>query len=740
MERRLAAVMIADVAGYGRLSQVDEEGTRARFQADLHEVFEPQIAKHHGRLVKTMGDGLLIEFHSVVDAVRCAVDLQRAKTELNAAVSADQRLQFRIGINLGDVIVEGDDIHGDGVNIADRLQSLAEPGGITISGTAYDQVKVKLPVGYADRGEQRVKNIAEPVRTYRVLMDSKDAGRTISEQRPLHRTWRWPAAAVAVVAAVIVAALWIHGQPEFEPASPERMALPLPDKPSIAVLPFANMSDDPKQEYFADGMTDSLITELSQVSSLFVISRNSTFAYRGKNVPPRQVSEELGVRYVLEGSVQRAGDQLRINAQLIDALSGGHEWAGKFDGPLADVFALQDEVARSIADALALRLTPAEQRALAQQETRVPAAYDAFLRGWEHFRRNTPDDYAKAIPYFEEAIRLDPKYGRSYAAVALVYLQSYDFHWSASLGLSQQEAFDRAAPYLKEAQKYPTSTSHYAAAIKARAASNFFTSIAAFKEAIAFDPSDSWSYAQLGFTLTLSGLPAEAMPFIETAMRLDPHYPPQFLYFLGTTQFMMNRLGEAAANLERATRLNPDHEWSILLLAATYGYLGRNEDAASAIARYNEVKVRLGGIPLWIAELRGTRILDVGSPRFLEGLRLAGAPDSFPDSEFAKQNRLTANEVRTLLFGHRLHGRTTSTARELGASFTTDGAVTLSGDWGPADGGKVRFDDHRFCFKWGFRAAERCASVFRNPGGLTAKENEYIWYDEFGAFPFSRVE
>jgi adenylate cyclase len=742
MDRRLAAILIADVAGYGRLSQVDEEGTRARFQADLHEVFEPKIAEHHGRLVKTMGDGLLVEFHSVVDALRCAIEVQRAEAERNAGIQTDRRLEFRFGINLGDVIVEGDDIHGDGVNIADRLQALAAPGGVMISGTAYDQVRMKIAVGYADLGEQRLKNIADPVRLYRVLTSAEAVGRTIDERKHVGRPWRRPAAVAVVLVLVVAAAAsawWRPWESAIEPASIERMVLPLPDKPSIAVLPFANMSDDPKQEYFADGMTDGLITELSQVSGLFVISRNSTFVYKGKNVPPRQVSEELGVRYVLEGSVQRAGDQLRINAQLIDALSGGHEWAGKFDGPLADVFALQDEVTRSIADALALRLTPAEQRALAQQETRVPAAYDAFLRGWEDFRRSTPDDYAKAIPYFEEAIRLDPKYGRAYAAVALVYLQSYDFHWSASLGLSQQEAFDRAAPYLKEAQKYPTSTSHYAAAIKARAAGNFFTGLAAFKEAIAFDPSDSWAYAQLGFTLTLAGRPAEAMPFIETAMRLDPHYPPQFLYFLGTTQFMMNRLGEAAANLERATRLNPDHEWSILLLAATYGYLGRNEDAASAIARYNEVKVRLGGIPLWIAELRGTRIVEAGSPRFFEGLRLAGAPDSFPDSEFAKQNRLTANEVRTLLFGHRLHGRTPSTARELGASFTTDGAVTLSGDWASA-AGMARFKDHQLCFKWGFRATERCASVFRNPGGLTAKENEYIWYDEFGAFPFSRVD
>ncbi len=746
MDRRLAAVLIADVVGYGRLSQADEEGTRARFRADLRELFEPKIAAHHGRLVKTMGDGLLVEFHSVVDALRCAVEVQQVEFERNAGASPDRRLEFRIGINLGDVIVEGDDIHGDGVNIADRLQGLAEPGGIAISGTAYDQVRAKLPVGYANLGEQTVRSIAEPVRVYRVLLDPKDAGKTIGAPKTPVRRRKWPAIAATLVVALAAGAgvaAWLRPwEPNIELASIERMALPLPDKPSIAVLPFANMSDDPQQEYFADGMTDGLITELSKVSGLFVIGRNSTFVYKGKSVPPKQVSEELGVRYVVEGSVQRAGDQLRINVQLIDALSGGHEWAANFDGSLADVFSFQDKVATSIADSLAIRLTDREQRAIAEQETRVPAAYDAFLRGWEHYRRTTPGDYARAIPYFKEAVRLDPEYGRAYAALALVYFQSQDFYWTASLGLSLVETIERAKQYLEEAQqKHPTSTSHYVAASMARAAGAYPRGIAAFKEAIAFDPSDSWSYAQLALTLTLAGRPAEAIPFINTAMRLDPHYPPQFLYILGATQLMMNRLTEAAANLQHATRLNPDHEWSILVLAATYGYLGRKEDAKSAIAQYNDLKVRLGGIPLWITELkRRTRSFGLINRRLFEGLRLAGAPESLPGSEFAMRNRLTADEVRPLLFGHRLRGRTPFTARELGASFTTDGLATLSGDWGPANGSPARFEGDQICFRWGFRSVERCAAVFRNPGGAMAKGNEYIWYDEFGAFPFSRVE
>jgi adenylate cyclase len=642
------------------------------------------------------------------------------------------------------VIVEGDDIHGDGVIIAERLQQLADKGGIVISGTAYDQVKGKVAVGFASLGELPVKNIAEPVRVYRALMDPKDAGHTVDERIAPARSWRWPAGAATVIVLVVAAgaAAWWHPwEPTVEPASIERMALPLPGKPSIAVLPFANMSGDRDQDYFADGMTDDLITELSKVSGLFVIARNSTFAYKGQVVPPKQVSEELGVRYVLEGSVQRAGDQLRINAQLIDALSGGHEWADKYDGSLSDVFSFQDKVATSIAESLAIRLTDQDKRSIAKQETGVPAAYDAFLRGWEHYRRTTPDDYAAAIPYFEEAIRHDPKYGRAYAALALVYAQSQDFYWSASLGLSQGEAYSRAERHLEKAQKHPSSTSHYVAGILARGAANFTTSIAAFEKAIAFDPSDSWSYAQLGFTLTIINRPAEAISFIDTAMRLDPRYPPQFLFFLGSAQFNMNRLAEAAESLERAVQLNPDHDWSLLLLAATYGHLGRKEDAASAIARYDDLKVRLGGTPLWIAELkRRTRTMNFNESQIIAGLRLAGAPESLPGSVFAMQNALTASEARALLLGRRLHGRTPFSAHGLGAAFTTDGVVTLSGDWGPADGGTVRFKGDQFCFKWGFRTVDRCASLFRNPGGVTAKENDYIWYDDFGAFPFSLVE
>ena len=746
MERRLAAVMIADVAGYGRLSQVDEEGTRARFQADLHDIFEPRIAAHHGRLVKTMGDGLLVEFQSVVHALRCAVDVQGTKSETNAAIPTDRRLEFRIGINLGDVIVEGDDIHGDGVNIADRLQVLADKGGITLSTAAYEQVKNKLDVGFEFLGEQRVKNITEPVRVYRVSMAREGTGKTIRKSRAAIRSWRRVAAATAALVFLTAAgavAFWRPWKPSIEPASIANMALPLPEKPSIAVLPFLNMSSDQQQEYFADGITDDLITELSKVSGLFVIARNSTFVYQNKPVTPKQVSEDLGVRYVLEGSVQRAGDKLRINAQLVDALSGGHAWADRFDGPLTDVFALQDRVTRSIADALAVQLTPADQIALNQNETNVPAAYDAFLRGWVHFRRNTPDDFARAIRYFEEATKLDPDYGRGYAALALAYTLVYDAQWTDALGISEMAARQRATRYLKDAQRYPSAFSHQVAAVIFLTQLQPNEALAELKEAIALDSGDAFSYAYLGGALTASGRPMEAISHIRTAIRLDPHYPAMFDYILGSAQYGAGDFEAAAASYATATERNPEYGYAFVGLAAAYGHLGRRQDAASAIAWYDDLAVRRGGVPLTIGTaptLGFTIPADV--QRLRDGLRLAGVSESLLGGAFAAQNSLTVDEIRTLIFGRRLRGRSLWTGEEREASISSDAVVALSGDWGllgggPLSGGSIRFDGDRLCYQ--FDLVSYCGDVLRNPGGTRAKENEFIWYSG-QLFTFSPME
>lgn len=741
MERRLAAVMIADVSGYGLLTQADEEGTCARFQADLHDLFEQRIAAHRGRLIKTMGDGLLVEFHSVVEAVRCAVEVQRAKSESRGV--DEHRLEFRIGINLGDVIVEGDDIQGDGVIIAERLQSLAEPGGIVISGTAYDQVEKHLDVGFVFLGEQRLKHIEKPVRTYRLWLDkSRPDGATVTGRRIRRRAALATFAVVLGVAGGV--AWWRPWEPAVEAASSQRSDLSPPDRPSIAVVPFANVSDDPKQEYFADGMTDGLVTELAQVSGLFVIARNSTFAYKGKAVTPRQVSEELGVRYVLEGSVQRAGEQLRINAQLIDSISGGHVWAGKFDGSLADVFALQDEVTRGIADALALRLNPDEQMAFGRKETTVPAAFDAFLRGWEHHRRTTPEDFARAVPYFEQAIALDPAYGRAYGAAAMVYARIYLWRWHYQLGISRFEARAKATRYLRTAPKHKTALAHQAAGLLSVADWQHPSALADLKEAITLEPGDSWSYALMAFVLTSAGRPAEAMPYIRTAIRLDPHSPSFFIYVLGLTEFSLQNFEAAAAAAKSSIKLNPQHDGSFLLLAAACGHLGRRAEAEAAVARFNALQVGRGGIA---ATISTSPPLDLARPedsaRFYQGLRLAGVPETLTSNDFGSRNKLTAGEVRSLFLGHRLRGRVLDSGEEHEAVISTEGIATLSGGWASMGAGRmadveIRFEGDEVCFLWR-KTTNLCGVVLRNPGGLGAKENEFIWHHGDRAFTFSQV-
>ena len=398
MDRKLAAILAADVVGYSALMERDEAGTHRRLVAGRKELFEPEIARHHGRIFKLMGDGLLAEFGSVVDAVECAVGLQRGLAERNAAVADDQRIQVRIGINLGEVIVEGEDRYGEGVNIAARLEQLAEPGGIWVSAKVAREVEKKLAFGFEAMGEQRVKNIAEPVAAYRVRLDGPPT-RPPRLARPSRL--RLAAAAVAILLLAGGAVTWFTWTP-----APEAVVATEPAvakvKPSLVVLPFANLSDDKEQGYLADGITEDLTTELARIPGLFVISRNAAFTYKGKAVQPAQIAKELGVRYILEGSTRRAGEDMRLNAQLIDAETGGHVWAERFDGQWADVFALQDKVVGSIAGALKLRLISGQGKSDIAGGTANPAAYDAYLRGLEiYLRNNTPEEFAQAADYFQ---------------------------------------------------------------------------------------------------------------------------------------------------------------------------------------------------------------------------------------------------------------------------------------------------------------------------------------------------
>jgi TolB-like protein/class 3 adenylate cyclase/rhodanese-related sulfurtransferase/Flp pilus assembly protein TadD len=681
VDRKLAAILAADVVGYSRLMGTDEAGTHARLKVILTERVEPAIAAHHGRIVKLMGDGALVEFASVVDAVQCAVAIQESMAESNAGTPQDRRIDLRIGVNLGDVIVEGDDIYGDGVNVASRLEGLAPPGGICVSRTVFDHVRNKVDLGFEHRGEHRVKNIAEPVVVYRVLVDPDSAGTVVDASRVGLGRWKWLVTAAGLV--VLMAAggvTWLKPWiPDPDPASAARMALPLPDKPSLAVMPFDNLNDDPEQEYFVDGMTDDLITDLSKHSGLFVIARNSVFTYKGEPVKAQRVAEELGVRYVLEGSVRRAGDQVRINAQLIDAVTGGHLWAERYDGSVTDVFALQDQVARSIVTALAVRLTGEERGREARTETDDPQAYDAFLRGWAYYRRNTPDDLARAVPHLEEAVALDPDYSRAHAALAAVYstdtensAPSGTGEWiAARLGLTFEALGEREKRHLREALKVPVPLAYQVASRQATWQGKHEQAIAEAQRAIALDANDPVGYEAMAVALIYAGQPAEGAEMIGRAMRLDPHYTHEYLYWLGLAQFGLGRLDEAAASLTRASRADPDDELALILLAATYGHLGRLEEAESAIEKANELRrhrqrdieegpLRVGldvflvgpytldDVDLWPFKEQADR------ERLRQGLRLAGVSEAGQEgevspTEIAGATTIDAAAAKTML-------------------------------------------------------------------------------------------
>ncbi len=589
--RKLTAILSADVEGYSRLMGEDEDATIRTLTA-YRELMSTLIQKQHGRVVDSPGDNLLAEFLSVVDAVRSAVEIQEELRVRNAELPENRRMVFRIGINLGDVVEEGERIYGDGVNITARVEGLAKGGGICISGTVYDSIKNKLSLGYESLGEHTVKNIKEPIRVYRMRVGPDAAAPGVSkEKKPAVKRWQWAALATMVVLILGAVVVWnfYFRLPSVEPASVEKMAFPLPDKPSIAVLPFVNMSDDPKQEYFADGMTDDLITDLSKISGLFVIARNSTFQYKGKAVDVKKVSRDLGIRYVLEGSVRKVADRIRINAQLIDATTGGHLWAERYDGNLGDVFSLQDKITRKIVIALAVKLTQSEEDQVARKDTIKVSAYDAFLQGWAHYVRLTPDDLAKAVHYFEKAIELDSNYGRAYAALAATYWESYNRFWHESLNMQWYETLDRAEEYIQGAmKKNPTSLAHNVTSKLLIARHKHDEAIAETELALALDPNDVNSYIAMAYALIYGGKPKEAVDYIERALRIDPEYPAYYLFVLGLAHFGMEQFEKAASLFEKTLERNPENFVALIPLAATYAHLSRKKEARDAIKRLNE--------------------------------------------------------------------------------------------------------------------------------------------------------
>jgi len=540
VKRKLTAILSADVKGYSRLMGEDEEGTIQTLNT-YKEAMSNLIQQQRGRVVDAPGDNVLAEFGSVVDALRCAVDIQKELKNRNVQLPENRRMEFRIGVNLGDVVEEGEKIFGDGVNIAARLESLAEAGGICISGSAHEQVENKVAVNFEYLGEHIVKNITRPVRVYRVIT-------------------------------------------QLGVAHEMDKRLELPEKPSIAVLPFANMSGDPEQEYFSDGITEDLITDLYKISGLFVIARHSVFTYKGKAVRVDQVGRELGVRYVLEGSVRKAGSRVRITAQLVDTVTGGHLWAERYDRELKDIFALQDEVTQKIVGSLAVRLTKREEDRLARRYTDNLEAYDLVLRGLDSYFLFRQESNVLAREIFQKVVDFEPQYALAYARLGWTYIREWSLGWTQS-----RDSLERASELAKRAIALDDSLSdgHALLAETYLWKKQHDDAIAEAEKAVTLDPSNAERMVDLGNILAWAGRPEEAIGWIKKGMRFNPICPVAYLWCLGHAYFLTERYGEAISTLSKAVDRQPDFWPSRFLLAGCFLKVGQQE---KSLVQFQEIK------------------------------------------------------------------------------------------------------------------------------------------------------
>jgi adenylate cyclase len=599
MERKLTAILSADVKGYSRLMGEDEEATIRTLTA-YRAVMTALIRQHRGRVVDSPGDNLLAEFASAVDAVGCAVGVQHELKVRNAELPDRRKMEFRIGINVGDVVVEEERLYGDGVNIAARLEGLAEAGGICISRTVYDHVKNKLTLEYEDLGEQRVKNIAEPVQAYRV----REPGAVVSPEGAALRSRPeipvpgqpqgvaptvsqpsgvgipyLPRAATLVVIVMLLVGTGVIAR--WRLSSSPQATLPFPDKPSVVVLPFVNLSGDPAQEYLNDGITEDLTSDLSRLSGLFVIARNSAFTYKGKAVKVQEVSRELGIRYVVEGSVRKLDDRVRIVAQLVDATTGYQVWSERYDRPLQDLFALQDEIESKIVTTLQLQLTLAEQGVLTHKGTNNLEAYDAYLRGLESYLRRTQEANTQARQLCERAIALDPQYAQAYTLLGRTYLREWLWGWNLD-----SQTLEHALVLARQAIAVDASLpmAHRLLAYVYLWQKQYDRAITEAEQALALDPNDAEGYETLGEILSFAGRPRDTLGLVEKGLRLNPRQPISLLSIMGHAYFLTGRYDEAIATLKKTLLSNPNHFGAHIFLAITYSELGREEEARAEAA------------------------------------------------------------------------------------------------------------------------------------------------------------
>jgi len=544
VNRRLIAILAADVVGYSRLMEADEAGT-ARMLREHRAAGEPLVAEHGGRIVKTTGDGVLIEFPSVVGAVQCAVALQNLMAQRNAGVPSEHRMEWRVGIHIGDILIEGDDIIGDGVNLAARLEGIADPGGICISEDAFRQVRGKIETEFRDGGEQALKNFARPVRVYRAQLASA------------------PASAV-----------------------PPAITLPLPDKPSLAVLPFTNMSGDPEQEFFADGIAEDIITTLARYPSLFVIARNSSFTYKGRAVDVKQVGHELGVRYLLEGSVRKAGNRIRVTSQLVETEAGNHVWAERYDRDLADIFALQDEITEAVTIAIAPAVADAERQRAVRRSPGSLDAWAAYQRGLWHFSRGTADDNALAEEFFQQAIDLDPGLAGGYAGLAYAQTRAAGMYGRRSLSEIENSTLALARRAVSHDGNDAEARTCFGEHLLMRRG-DYQGALAEIESALAISPNLANAHGALGAVLMWSGQPGKGRAALEKSIRLDPRSPNLNLRLVDITisYYLSREYNAAVEAARRGIRAFPDHSNQYRWLAASLGQTGRTEEAGEMLKK-----------------------------------------------------------------------------------------------------------------------------------------------------------
>jgi adenylate cyclase len=606
--------------------EADEAGTLASLKACRREIVDPTIDRHQGRIVKTTGDGMLVEFSSVIEAVGCAVEVQRAIAARNQTVADNRRIVFRIGVNLGDIIVDGNDIYGDGVNVAARLESLAEPGGISVRREVRNLVGNKLSIAFEDMGEVEVKNIARPIHVFNVLLESNAASGAADQVRASRKFSRLSLALITIVAALsIIAVVLVSWKPwwsDVETADPARMAFPLPNRPSIAVLPFDNLSGDADQDFLADGLTEEIITTLAKSPNLFVIARNSTFAYKDKTVDVGQVAEEQGVRYVLEGSIQRSGERIRINIQLIDALAGHHVWAEIYDRQLGGIFALQDDITQNIMIALEVELTQGEEVRLMHSRAPNLEAFLYLQQSRVHYYRFNREDNAIARDLAMKAVETSPEYPDAWEWLGWYHFNEYRFGWSRD----PNESFTLAEEAADTAFDLDDKVSGVNGLLGALSLyrGDYEAAISHYRKAVELAPSNAIMVAGLAWVLCYGGYPEEAIPLLQQAMRLSPYYPAWMVGTLGLAYMMTGDLQNAIGANEQLIERKSMLQFGYSRLAAIHAVLGDDERAASYAAELLKVNPNFS-IAKWSNVLiyRDKELLDWE----LNALRAAGLPE-----------------------------------------------------------------------------------------------------------------